>query len=65
MIVNYKKAVEYLVKGYKYSLEDDGDFLAAELNDNIGGGSISVVTYNEETDQLEVDDDQYIPKELT
>ena len=65
MIVNYEKAVEYLVEAYKNSLKDDGDFLAAELNDNIGGGNISVVTYNEETDQLEVDDDQYIPKQLT
>ena len=65
MIVNYDKAVEYLVEAYRNSLQDDGDFLADELNDDIGGGGISVVTYNEETDQLEVDDDQYIPKLLT
>ena len=65
MIVNYDKAVEYLVEAYRNSLQDDGDFLADELNDDIGGGGISVVTYNEETDQLEVDDDQYIPKQLT
>jgi hypothetical protein len=65
MIVNYDKAVEYLVEAYRNSLQDDGDFLADELNDDIGGGGISVVTYNEEIDQLEVDDDQYIPKQLT
>ena len=65
MIVNYDKAVEYLVEAYRNSLQDDGDFLADELNDDIGGGGISVVTYNEETDQLEVDDDQSIPKQLT
>ena len=62
---HYDKAVEYLVEAYRNSLQDDGDFLADELNDDIGGGGISVVTYNEETDQLEVDDDQYIPKQLT
>ena len=44
MIVNYDKAVEYLVEAYRNSLQDDGDFLADELNDDIGGGGISVHT---------------------
>jgi hypothetical protein len=65
MIVNYDKAVKYLVEVYKSRLKDDGDFLANELNDDIGGGGVSVVKYNEDIDQLEVDDDQYIPKQLT
>lgn len=65
MIVNYDKAVEYLVEAYRNSLQDDGDFLASELNDHINGGGVTVVKYNDEDDQLEVDDDQYIPKQLT
>jgi hypothetical protein len=65
MIVNYDKAVEYLVEAYRNSLQDDGDFLADELNDDIGGGGVSVVKYNEDIDQLEVDDDQYLPRQLT
>ena len=64
MTISYDKAVEYLVECYRNSLEDDGDFLADELSDNIAGKGSNAVQYNDSTDELEVDDNQYIPVDL-
>jgi hypothetical protein len=58
MIVNYEKAVKYLVEVHRNRLQDDRSFLEDELNKHIGDCGVNIVTYNEETDQLEVDWDR-------
>jgi hypothetical protein len=58
MIVNYEKAVKYLVEVHRNRLQDDRNFLEDELNKHIGDCGVNIVTYNEETDQLEVDWDR-------
>ena len=57
MIVKYEKAVQYLVEAYKNALEDGPDFVINELNEQLTGGGYSVLIFNEDTYDFEIDDD--------
>lgn len=51
MRLNAQDQIEKLVAGYRASLEDDGGFIASEMNSQAG---MDIFDYDDETDELVV-----------
>jgi len=49
MRLNARECVDRLVEGYRVSLEDSGDFIASEMNSQVGG---NIFEYDDENDEI-------------